>query len=175
MIRAVAIAASLFLLIGCASAPRNAWYRYGGSLEDARRDVADCRYEVVKYGRQDTARTGAGSGTDMVVGENSTMIQCMAHRRFRFISPDSIPRLEIGAATTKEQVEARLGPCAWNNGAGRCSLVVISPLDPGPLGMDWYSQSRMYAKYQEFLFSLSHGDIADKIRPKESNEIFPVR
>lgn len=173
--------ATIIVLSGCATTPRNAWFRYNGTLLDARKDVADCRYEVVKYGPQNAINTGLGAGANTIAGENYVMAQCMTHRGYRFADPaTAVPLKEKiskagDSAKTKAQLAELLGPIEDRNGTPASSFVVIQPMDTGPLGMDWYPQSRMNARYQEALFSFSPDGLIEKVMFREANEIFLVR
>jgi hypothetical protein len=176
-----ALTVIVVVLSGCATAPRSAWYRYTGTLQDAKKDVADCRYEVVKYGPQNVINTGLGSGVNKITGDNYVMAQCMTHRGYRFADPATAVPLKDkismagSPAKTKAQLVELLGPIEDRNGAPASSFVVIQPMDTGPLGMDWYPQSRMNARYQEAFFSFSPDGIIEKVMFREANEIFLVR
>ncbi|OGQ01221.1 MAG: hypothetical protein A2Z40_03310 [Deltaproteobacteria bacterium RBG_19FT_COMBO_60_16] len=177
----IAFIVVIFLLPGCATATRNVWSRDSGTLEEARKDVSDCRYDVVKYGKQNAFKTGLGSGADSIVGENHVMIQCMTHRGYRFADPAKTITLKekisrpSGSSRTKAQITETIGPLLDRGGFSVSSFVLIRPMDTGPLGMEWYPQSRMDVKYQEAQFYFSPDGINEKVSFKEMTDILPVR
>lgn len=177
----IAFVIAMIFMPGCSTIHRSAWYRYGGTLEEAKKDVSDCRYDVVKYGPQNAIKTGLGSGANSIVGENYVMVQCMAHRGYSFSDPTTAVTLKdkisksSGSARTKTQIAETLGPLRDLGGFSASSFVLIRPMDTGPLGMDWYPQSRMDIRYQEALFSFSPGGIIEKVSFREMTDILLAR
>lgn len=178
--RTLFVLAAIFVS-SCATAPKQAWYRYSGSLEEARRDVSQCRYDVARTGEVKGYTTGLGTGADTITDENSVMLQCMANRGYDRGDLSSIEslsaRISRAAATARNRNELAqaLGPCADQPEVANCSFVRIWAVDPGPMGMDWYPQSRMDVLFQQALFRYSPAGIIEGVSQRQATDIFPVK